>query len=61
MKQLLKNAQVLKIKYSEKEFVVCTDACKRGLGGVLMQVGQVVFHVSRKLNEEDQNYSMHDL
>ena len=39
LKQLMKNAQVLKINDLEKESVVCIDACKRGLGGVLMQEG----------------------
>ena len=42
MKQLLMNALVLKIIYLGKEFMVCIDSCKRGLGGVLMQEGQVV-------------------
>ena len=36
LKQLLMHAPVLKIAYLDKEFVVCTNACKRGLGGVLM-------------------------
>jgi len=39
LKQLLTNAPVLKIADSGKEFVVCTNACKRGLGGFLMQEG----------------------
>jgi hypothetical protein len=53
--------QLLKIADPDKEFVVCTDACKRGLGGVLMQEGQVVCYESRKLNEHEQNYVTHDL
>jgi len=40
---------------------VCTDACKRGLGVVLMQEGQVVCYESRKLNDHEQNYVTHDL
>ena len=36
LKQLLTNDAMLKISYPEKEFVVCTDGWKRGLGGVLM-------------------------
>jgi len=39
LKQLLINAPILNIVDLEKEFVVCTDACKRGLGGVVMQEG----------------------
>eukprot|EP00253_Pinus_taeda_P006597 PITA_06597 len=41
LKQLLTNVQVLKILDPDKEFEVCTYACKRGLGGVLVQEGQV--------------------
>ena len=36
LKQLLTHAPVLKIVDPYKEFVVCTYACKKGLGGVLM-------------------------
>eukprot|EP00253_Pinus_taeda_P024166 PITA_24166 len=45
----------------QTEFLVRTDACKRGLGGVLMQEGQVVCYESRKLNEHEHNYVTHDL
>lgn len=61
LKLLLKNAQFLKIVDLDKEFVACTDACKRGLGGVFMQEGQVVFYESKKPNEHDHNYVTHDL
>jgi hypothetical protein len=40
---------------------VCTDACKEGLRGVLMQEGTVIFYESRKLNEHEVNYVTHDL
>jgi len=36
VKQLLTHAPMLKIADLEKEFVVYTYACKKGLGGVLM-------------------------
>eukprot|EP00253_Pinus_taeda_P002609 PITA_02609 len=39
LKNLLTHAPVLLMANPDKEFVVCTDACKRGLGGVLMQDG----------------------
>jgi len=39
LKQFLTNAPILKIIDPDKEFMVCTDACKRGLGGLLMQKG----------------------
>jgi len=58
---LLKNAQILKIVDPDKEFVVCTNACKRGLGGVFLQEGPMVRYESRKLNEHKKNYVTHDL
>ena len=36
LKYLLTSASVLKFVYLEKDFVVCTEACSQGLGGVLM-------------------------
>eukprot|EP00253_Pinus_taeda_P011680 PITA_11680 len=51
LKQLLTHAPILQITDPDNEFVVCTNACKRGLGGVLMQDGQVVCYESKKLNE----------
>ena len=52
---------MLKIVDNEADFLVCTDACKEGLGGVLMQGGSVVCYESRKLNEHEVNYVTHDL
>ena len=52
---------MLKITDTNKEFIVCTNACKRGLSGVLMQEGQVVCYESWKLNEHEKNYLTHDL
>jgi len=57
----LTNAPILKFAYPNKEFVVCTDACKRGLGGFLMQEEHVVGYESRKLNKHEKNYVTHDL
>ena len=53
IKQLLTHAPVLQIAYPDKEFVVCIDACKRGLGGVLMQDGQVVCYELHKINKHE--------
>lgn len=53
LKHLLTNAQALKIVDPDKEFVVCTDACKKGVGGVLMYKGHVFHYESRKLNEHE--------
>lgn len=55
------HAPMLKIAHPDKEFVVCTNACKRGLCGVVMQEGQLVCYDSWKLNDHEQNYPTHDL
>jgi hypothetical protein len=61
LKKLLTSALVLRIAYPTKEFNVCIDACKEGLGGVLSQNGFVVCYESRKLKEHERHYSTHDL
>jgi len=61
MKYLLTNALVLKISYPNKDFLVCIDACKEGLRGVLMKEGHVIFFESKKLNEHEFNYVTHDM
>ena len=53
LKNLLTSAQVLKVVDPEKDFVVCTDACEQGLGGVLMQDSHVICYESRKLKEHE--------
>ena len=52
---------MLKIENLDEEFIVCTNYCKRGLGGVLMQEGHVIYYESKKLNEHNHNYVTHDL
>ena len=37
----------------EKEFLVCIDDFRRGLGGFLMHEGEVVCYGSHKLNENE--------
>ena len=37
LKSVLTSASVLKVADPKKYFVVCTDACGQGLGGVLMR------------------------
>jgi hypothetical protein len=61
LKELLTSAHVLKIANPNESFVVCTDACKEGLGGVLTQNGHVIGYESRKLKEHERNYATHDL
>jgi hypothetical protein len=61
LKQLLTSAPILRIADPNEDFVVCIDACKEGLGGVLNQNGFVICYESRKLKEHEKNYATHDL
>ena len=61
LKNLLTSAPVLKVVDPEKDFVVCTDACGQGLGGVLMEDNHVICYELRKLKEHEKNYATHDL
>ena len=58
---MLTTTPVLIIADPDKDYVVCTDAIKEGLGGVLMQEGKVIAYESRKLKEHEQKYSAYDL
>jgi hypothetical protein len=49
VKYLLTHTPVLKIANTDNDFLVCTNFCKEGLGGVLMQEGCVICHESIKL------------
>eukprot|EP00253_Pinus_taeda_P018941 PITA_18941 len=61
LKHLLTTAPILSIADPNKDYVVCTDASKEGVGGVLMQEGKVIAYESRKLKEHEQRYSAYDL
>jgi hypothetical protein len=61
LKSLLTSAPILRIVDPDADFVVCMDACKEGLGGVLSQNGHVVCYESRKLKEHERLYATHDL
>ena len=61
LKHLLTTTPVLKIIDPFKDFIVCIDACKEGLGGVLLQENYVVAYESRKLKEHEKNYVTNDL
>jgi hypothetical protein len=61
LKELLTSAPILKIVDPNENFVVCTDACKEGLGGVLTQNGHVISYESRNIKEHERNYATHDL
>jgi hypothetical protein len=61
LKHLLTNAPILKIVDPHTNFLVCRDACKEGLRGVLVLEGHVIYYESRKLNAHEINYVTHDL
>jgi hypothetical protein len=57
-KELLTTTPILKVPGMDADFLVCTDASKEGLGGVLMQYGRVITYISRKLRRHEENYVM---
>ena len=61
LKLKLTTAPILNIADLDKEFVVCTDASREGLGEVLLQENSVIAYESRKLKTHEQNYSAYDL
>lgn len=61
LKNLLTTAHILSIAYPNKDYVVCIDASKEGVGGVLMQEGRVMAYDSRKLKKHEKKYSAYDL
>jgi hypothetical protein len=61
LEELLTSAPILKIVDPNESFVVCTDACKEGLGGVLTQNEHVIGYESRKIKEHERNYATCDL
>jgi hypothetical protein len=61
LKQLLTSAPILKILDPNEDFIVFTDACKEGLGGVFSQNGFAICYESRKLKEHEIHHATHDL
>jgi hypothetical protein len=61
LKQMLTSTPILRIPNPNEDFVVCTDACKEGLGGVLSQKGFIIFYESINLKEHKRNYATHYL
>jgi hypothetical protein len=61
LKKLLTIAPIPRIADPNEDFVVCIDACKKGLGGILIQDGFVICYESRKLKDHEKNYATHDL
>jgi hypothetical protein len=61
LKELLTSAHILNIVDPNENFLVCTYACKEGIGGVLTQNGHFISYVSRKIKEHERNCATHDL
>jgi len=61
LKEKLTMTPVLVLLNPREPFEVYCDASKMGLGGVLMQNGQVVVYASRQLKTHERNYPTHDL
>ncbi|KAL4020667.1 hypothetical protein IC575_019448 [Cucumis melo] len=61
LKQKLVTAPVLTVPDGSGNFVIYSDASKKGLGCVLMQQGKVVAYASRQLKIREHNYPTHDL
>ena len=58
---MLTTAPILKITDPTKDFVLCTNACNEGLGGVLTQEGHVIAYDWRNLKTHEKNYATYDL
>ncbi|XP_075478864.1 uncharacterized protein LOC142519721 [Primulina tabacum] len=61
LKDKLTSAPVLALPQRGEDFVVYTDASKKGLDAVLMQRGKVIAYASRQLKDYEKNYPTHDL
>jgi hypothetical protein len=61
LKELLTRAPILNIIDPNESCVVCTDACKEGLGGVLTQNVHVIGYESMKIKEHERNHATRDL
>jgi hypothetical protein len=57
----LMSPSVLIMSDLQKGFYIYCDACRHGLGCVLMQEGHVIAYASRQLRKHELNYPTHDL
>jgi hypothetical protein len=53
LKGLLITGPILKVVDPNKDFTVCVDVRREGIGGVLTQDGHVICYESRKLKERE--------
>ncbi|GJU63350.1 putative reverse transcriptase domain-containing protein [Tanacetum coccineum] len=61
IKKKLCSAPILALPEGSKDFIVYSDASKKGLGAVLMQREKVIAYASRQLKIHEKNYTTHDL
>lgn len=61
LKDRLTSAPVLAMPSGTEGYVIYSDACKQGLGCVLMQHERVIAYASRQLRNHEKNYLTHDL
>jgi len=61
LRKKLTTALVLVLPNPREPFEVYCDASNMGLGGVLMQNGQVMAYASRQLKTHERNYPTHAL
>ena len=61
LKKMLTIAPILTLPNRNDSFTIYTDVSREGLGYILMQNGNVIAFVSRKLKSHEQNYPTHDL
>ena len=52
---MLTKAPILKVANMDKDFVVCRDTCKEGLG-IMLQDDHVIAYESWKLKDRDKHY-----
>jgi hypothetical protein len=61
LKLRLMSPLVLVMLDLQKGFDIYCDACRQGLGCILMQEGHVIAYVSHQLRKHELNYPTHDL
>ena len=61
LKDKLVTAPMLTMPDGTRNYVIYSDASKKGLGCVLMQQGKVIAYASRQLKDYEKNYPTHDL
>jgi hypothetical protein len=60
LKSLLTSEPILRIVDPNEDFIMCMEACKEGLSGVISHNGHVICYESRKLKEHERIYATHD-